>query len=837
MPTISNDGLDLKTLTNLLFEELNGYYKDFEYGPREYLYQKHADYYLTRMPVMVPTPPFEIDQSHLSTDLRKKLADFKTKHGSIEFRKLLNGAVGRLFENLNPETYRSTIYPILWVSVVDENKNKISDNSLVGDYDSRTVEARHIRETFNSVKDPIQFLCDTLAKEIKDDDKMVRHLLYTIFSSATKNPINLAINAPSGVGKSYGLNNVLPIFPEENILALAGQTDKALFHRKGTLVVRESGSEAELSLLLLPLEQRLKKIQEEKEASDDNKVLVSEEIELEKQIRELKSKAVKVIFVGNQVLAFLDTPPEKLFSALMPLMSHDRYEITYEYVDTNDGITTNVNILRGYPSFIFTQASDFSGYERAEEIQRRFIVSNPNMNVQKYKNAADLITLKYSVPDFVYQQRVICDEEKEKAKLIATKILRDIQGLNAGIKPNKNNVIIPFGDTVRQSLSITKGLDMTYVSKFFNFLALMPVVKSHNRPKLVIEYQDRIERDGTSTKIPDLVIPIATFEDLQETLYLMENSSGVRPFINEWFEKVFMSVFNGKTEPDSKVRGLTKYGEEIKIEESRIAVTTDQLREKHKEVLGQTITIKKLLQNYMDPLRNNGLIDSINSELDKRSKIFYPLAPEKYIHLFRNDNRNNLLQDFRLNVKDLTTYPDKTFLISNIDGILEYSSKDVLFSVKNFYLKDHEGGTITVDELVDKYFNKPEAFFIKSQEHFPEEHFSNPQNNTNSEDLTNSIINPTDLIEKPLKKLFQIRERNKLIYPESKAELETIAPTPSQQLDLYLEYIKCLIAEDWKDVQPPLDYDPDKELEGLPTIGGTSYMDKINKWFEEQSKI
>lgn len=73
--------------------------------------------------------------------------------------------------------------------------------------------------------------------------------------------------------------------------------------------------------------------------------------------------------------------------------------------------------------------------------------------------------------------------------------------------------------------------------------------------------------------------------------------------------------------------------------------------------------------------------------------------------------------------------------------------------------------------------------------------------------------------------------------PKSDPEFETVTPTLSGDLDTYLKYIESIIVKMQPDLLPPKGYDPDKELEGLPTLGGISYMDKINKWSEEQSKM
>ena len=64
-----------------------------------------------------------------------------------------------------------------------------------------------------------------------------------MLSAYTNNPINLAINSPSGEGKSYVLHKVGEKFPREDVMFLAGMTDKALFHRSGKLVIKNENGE------------------------------------------------------------------------------------------------------------------------------------------------------------------------------------------------------------------------------------------------------------------------------------------------------------------------------------------------------------------------------------------------------------------------------------------------------------------------------------------------------------------------------------------------------------------------------------------------------------------
>ena len=95
--------------------------------------------------------------------------------------------------------------------------------------------------------------------------------------------------------------------------------------------------------------------------------------DLEDQKKELTKNSKKLIELTGKTLIFLDSPPACLLEALMPLLSHDRMEVEYEYVDTHNGIKTRGNVLRGFPAVIFTAAKDYTNNPRYPEIHGGFL--------------------------------------------------------------------------------------------------------------------------------------------------------------------------------------------------------------------------------------------------------------------------------------------------------------------------------------------------------------------------------------------------------------------------------------------------------------------------------
>ena len=109
-----------------------------------------------------------------------------------------------------------------------------------------------------------------------------------------------------------------------------------------------------------------------------------------------------------------------------------------------------------------------------------------------------------------------------------------------------------------------------------------------------------------------LTYPFAIFEDLKEVLYMIQYSSGLRPFIAEWFDNVLLFLYDYKTEPDSKVdsRG-NNLTEDIK------ALTIRELREATFWIQGKRLTANQIRKGYLEPLMNEAYIDKQTSNLNK----------------------------------------------------------------------------------------------------------------------------------------------------------------------------------------------------------------------------
>lgn len=416
----------------------------------------------------------------------------------------------------------------------------------------------------------IDYVIDVINKEAPNEKRLAKQVVFTFLSAKSNDPLNLAINAPTGEGKTYVVQKVADLFPKNDVISLVGMSEKALFHRSGPLVVKDNdGNYISVKEKINDIDAQISACRAEIERTTNNDLKQAKRHEtkdLEEQKKEVYANSKKLIVLSGKTLVFLDSPPAKLLEALMPLLSHDRPEVEYEFVDTYNGIKTRGNILRGFPAVIFTAAKDYTNNARYPEIQRRFLITNPEMSQEKYRNAIECISAKYSLPDYAYQLTVISDQEKEIAKNIIINIQNKIVDIcSSSLKRNHNQVFIPYHEPLKASLPFTDASYMSAAKTLFVWIGHLALI--HQRPLICAMNGIYIE-----------LIPLATFDDLVEAMSLIEHNNGVRPYISRWFIDVFMPTYESKNEPDTKDKGGDL------LSENRCAVTTRELIEKTSEI-------------------------------------------------------------------------------------------------------------------------------------------------------------------------------------------------------------------------------------------------------------
>lgn len=105
---------------------------------------------------------------------------------------------------------------------------------------------------------------------------------------------------------------------------------------------------------------------------------------------------------------------------------------------------------------------------------------------------------------------------------------------------------------------------------------------------------------------------------------------------------------------------------------------------------------------------NQGYIDSVESEMDRRCKIYYPTGiMTKNRKLFDNNSSNNYIDGKSKITVNHALFPHREYIISQIHGVLKYSET----GGGSVRIQDHEGKDLTVEELVNIYYENPSVYF------------------------------------------------------------------------------------------------------------------------------
>lgn len=321
------------------------------------------------------------------------------------------------------------------------------------------------------------------SKVVKRDETTRNMVFLTGISAYTKTPINLFLKGESGIGKTYNVTKMLEYFPKDDVWMLGCLSPKALIHEHGVLYDKE-GCE-------IDLDERpgLKASKEEKRAW-------RERIRHSRQIIELQGK----------ILVFLEAPYIETYNILRPILSHDKWEISYKFADkTRAGVlrTTHV-VIRGWPATIFCSTQE----KYVQDLATRGFTITPETHQAKYKEANVLTGEKAALPwlfkdDFDF------------------KLLQGYIGwLRNHLK--EVTVVVPYG---RELGGVYPSEYARSMRDFKHLIALIQILAGFHymqRPVLVSQYEKpiaRLKKDGETVTNEEHLI-LATRKDYEHVLEL-----------------------------------------------------------------------------------------------------------------------------------------------------------------------------------------------------------------------------------------------------------------------------------------------------------------------------
>lgn len=493
-------------------------------------------------------------------------------------------------------------------------------------------------------------------KTVKEDRRSVEFIYTHLLSAYTPDPNNLGLEAPTSEGKTYPTVEIASWFPPDDVWFLGGLSPTSLVHDKAEFV------DAEGKPLEARLEAKYTQLRNLKKTKADatNIAIVKEEI------AELIKGSKYLVNMENKILIFLEAPQIETWEKLRPILSHDRYEISYKFTDKSSAgkLQTAHVVIRGWPAAIYLKAGRGREDLIWDQVQSRFTTISPKMGPKKYRAAIKFISEKKGLPSIVFLNKLGFDEFKKAQRIIRTIRRRLLKIKHTARKAsdtvNPNIFWIPFYEGVGKDFPARFGRHMRDSARFFTLMQMSAATNVFARPILKIggvEYIVVVREDY------ERAVRLF-FEEAGEEIF-----SGLPAHVIDFFKEVLIPL-QGETEHITVAEMVDKYAKKYEKPKS-----DNTIRER-----------------YLPPLAGDGLITGEPDPDDKRRKVWKVL---------------------RANIIPKNT-PIYTLLenggIFNRD-VMERGWQE-LIKITHPEPRLHYENEITLDELWENFFSKPSPEWV-----------------------------------------------------------------------------------------------------------------------------
>jgi hypothetical protein len=333
-----------------------------------------------------------------------------------------------------------------------------------------------------------------LSRTVRRDEVTKNMVLLTGISAYTKNPINLFMRGPSGIGKTYNTMQTLRYFPKEDVLCLGGLSPTALVHDHGVLV-DINGEEIDFNL------------KPDKSATKEEKRAWKEKLQQARYVVDLRKK----------ILVFLEPPHIETYNKLRPILSHDKEEISYKFTDKElkGRLRTTHVVIKGWPATIFCSTEE----RYVEDLATRGFTITPEMGSEKYRAGIGVIGERKALPWMFH-------DAKDFDFML-------LQGYFGWLKNKLEtlNVAIPYARELGKCYPSVYARSMRDFDHFTALLEISAQFHYAQRPVLVIEGKEE-----------NLCI-LATMRDLEYVVNLWKSAeettvTGLPGHILDFYHKV-----------------------------------------------------------------------------------------------------------------------------------------------------------------------------------------------------------------------------------------------------------------------------------------------------------
>ncbi len=322
------------------------------------------------------------------------------------------------------------------------------------------------------------------------------------------------------------------------------------------------------------------------------------------------------------------------------------------------------------------------------------MIQSPNMIKAKYEQGNKLIAIKKWQPRGVKQQLIISDKDLQLGKDCFLRL----EHLTLQYKEKTDSPVwAPFGELVGEVFPSDKGQDNRAFNRFATILNNLTLCKAHLRYK--VRYDDE-----------ELVIP--TLRDLQETLHVMQNMTGLPPhklkLYNDYIVPLWHKLGQGLT-----IKQIAEHYNAANKKNGMPPMNSDNLR-----------------KNYLEELVNHSYLEQEQDpNTNKTQYVYTPLI----LGEAEEAQKEKQGQQKKQEEDDSTTMPtlegifnnlhySKLLLPENHKGIPQDWLKQQILQLSDRRLTDAplkivdvEGKEATIEDLITEYEKEQKLsdFFVK----------------------------------------------------------------------------------------------------------------------------
>jgi hypothetical protein len=486
--------------------------------------------------------------------------------------------------------------------------------------------------------DKLSKIVSILSKEVKQEEDNLYRVLLGGFSAFTAEPLNMRILAPSSEGKTYLLEKVSQLFPEENIMKLSSASPTSFKYGVGREMIDEKGK-------FVSLESKIQLFTSELDKEDkESKKKISDER------KKLEKESWTMMDLENKWLIFLDSQNSSLWEFFKTMLSNDTELIKYQMTNKQGGGNKQQRVVfQGKPAVIYSSAKDEARRDITSEIDTRFQTISLQANPQKYKQSIELISKHFGLVGPLYEQEVISQNEIEQAKMMVNSIIQTLKQYKEIKKP----VLNPFSDEISGIFPHETGSRTRQIQRLLRASNILTLCNAEKRCKF--EYQN--------TKYP-----ITHQRDVSQATRLIIDNLGIPS------HKI--QAFNDVIKP-----AIEEHGREIFADGTElIALTATEILTHYKKQKEKNYSRKQLLETFLTPLSQYGFIEKTRDPENKTRDIFW--IPERF------ENKDATIESTLFDTTTLDELRVRTFLDKYVTRRLKeeeykfYNTDDEILSVE-----------------------------------------------------------------------------------------------------------------------------------------------------------